>query len=216
MICIGRKLLGGALMSSYNIEHLLKSFASRTMKNLEFIEKNYSDEGLYEITQLINSLLGLIVLPYEANKNDCKNNDSLLKEAAPDAYYSIRDLIVKCNDEKRLYDSYNSTTEVGHFIMHIRNAISHSGDDGILFSPVLEQEQITDVYFYDRFYDRQQRVLKEFCVKISVGELRDLVRNIYDLFCRFENKDNNASEKQEEYKKRIDKKDNLLKNSSAN
>lgn len=47
---------------------LVKDFSARTNKNLEFIEKLKTDDSaaeVYETTQLINSLLGLIILPKE-------------------------------------------------------------------------------------------------------------------------------------------------------
>lgn len=47
---------------------VLKDSAKRTQKNLEFIEKTKRDSPfieVFEVTQLINSLLGLLVFPKE-------------------------------------------------------------------------------------------------------------------------------------------------------
>jgi len=45
---------------------LVRDFASRTRQNLEYIEKQQQlGENVYEVTQLINSLLGLIVFPQQ-------------------------------------------------------------------------------------------------------------------------------------------------------
>lgn len=50
-------------MSDYKLE---EEFISRTEKNLRAIEKLSQDgESVYEVTQLINSLLGLLVYPRE-------------------------------------------------------------------------------------------------------------------------------------------------------
>jgi hypothetical protein len=46
---------------------LVIDFARRTLKNLDFIEENLGKPGaeVYEVTQLINSLLGLLVFPQQ-------------------------------------------------------------------------------------------------------------------------------------------------------
>lgn len=45
---------------------LVRDFAARTRQNLEFIENQQQlGEDVYEVTQLINSLLGLIVFPQQ-------------------------------------------------------------------------------------------------------------------------------------------------------
>ena len=57
----------------------VRDFAERTIKNLEAIEKmknNNSNADVYEVTQLINSLLGLLVLIREHITDD---PSSLLK-----------------------------------------------------------------------------------------------------------------------------------------
>ncbi len=46
-------------------KHLLRDFAERTFKNLEMLEKYYGPDDRYEVTQLVNSLLGLVVFPKE-------------------------------------------------------------------------------------------------------------------------------------------------------
>ena len=56
----------------YEQDHLMLDFARRTQKNLEFVEQYVAahasepDVELYEVTQLINSLLGLLVFPQQS------------------------------------------------------------------------------------------------------------------------------------------------------
>jgi len=52
---------------NYEIDNLVLDFARRTRKNLEFIEAHSgdADRQVYAFTQLINSLLGLLVFPKE-------------------------------------------------------------------------------------------------------------------------------------------------------
>ncbi|HII94309.1 MAG TPA: hypothetical protein HA367_00995 [Candidatus Methanofastidiosum sp.] len=54
-----------------NYNNLLFDYVTRTQKNLEFIEKAIEEDPekeVFEVTQLINSLLGLIVFPFEKFK----------------------------------------------------------------------------------------------------------------------------------------------------
>ena len=47
-------------------ENIIKDFADRTLKNLEAIKKLKEDrKKVYEVTQLVNSLLGLLVISHE-------------------------------------------------------------------------------------------------------------------------------------------------------
>jgi len=50
-----------------NYEKLERDFAQRTRRNLDFIEERRGDSeaGVYEVTQLVNSILGILVLARE-------------------------------------------------------------------------------------------------------------------------------------------------------
>ena len=53
--------------------NLVRDFATRTLKNLEAIENAVRRDGeaeLYEVTQLINSMLGLLVFPEQKYLNN--------------------------------------------------------------------------------------------------------------------------------------------------
>ena len=83
----------------------VSDFAERTLVNLEKIEKEKSDDAKYEVTQLVNSLLGLIVFPKERNVADDKWGKVL-------ANYIKAPSISNISDDQ--------------IIRHMRNAISHS------------------------------------------------------------------------------------------
>lgn len=54
-------------MSNYDAKRVVQDFADRTKRNLRFIEitKKEKRGRVHEITQLINSLLGLVVFPQQ-------------------------------------------------------------------------------------------------------------------------------------------------------
>ena len=79
----------------------LKDFAIRTIRNLKFIDNRAETEGLYEVTQLINSFLGLFVFAQQAQiKNPAKQ------------------IMPECIDLGR------SSLTVADY-PHLRNAIAH-------------------------------------------------------------------------------------------
>lgn len=67
-------------------DDLLRDFAQRTKANLLAIQRARNDGGdVYETTQLINSLLGMVVLPSERFANDipCTELRELVKQGWP-------------------------------------------------------------------------------------------------------------------------------------
>ncbi len=140
-------------MSGYNIEYFLNSFTKRTIENLKFIEDEVEKYDLFEVTQLINSLLGLIIIPVEAYKNTNNINENGLKKLSKEDYDIINDLLDKCKKENRLFSDYPMNyyeeqvkrISVNRFISHLRNAIAHGGNHGIYFYPMSEKEEISTV-----------------------------------------------------------------------
>lgn len=169
-------------MSGYDIDRFLSDFTARTKKNLEYIcavKKNNADneDELYEVTQLINSILGLVVIPSETFKNDRICNDMLLMKMACQEYNMIKDIIKICRSESRYFNNYenNVDNEVTLFINHIRNSVAHGGHWGLHFYPLLnETEPITDIIFYDTDYNpnNTNRAFSEFCIKLSIDEIK--------------------------------------------
>lgn len=89
-------------------KEFLGDFAQRTLSNLNVITKEaYINSECYEVTQLINSLLGLIVFPFERN---IKTNDDNAVYALLAEYvnYPENDISADC------------------IIKNMRHAISHS------------------------------------------------------------------------------------------
>jgi hypothetical protein len=52
-------------MSNYEYGQVVKDFAQRTLRNLEYIENHAESGEVFEATQLINSMLGLLIFPQQ-------------------------------------------------------------------------------------------------------------------------------------------------------
>ena len=57
----------------------ITGFSGRVKKNLQYISKHRAQNADVLVTQLVTSLLGLIVYPYEAFKNTAALQFSMLK-----------------------------------------------------------------------------------------------------------------------------------------
>ena len=208
-------------MSGYNMESFLRDFASRTVENLGYIDLECRNKELFEVTQLINSLLGLVIIPVEAYKKTCVIDDRKLKATSKKDYDTIEIILERCKNEKRLFCDYIKNQHekqmgrvcVSKFISHLRNSVAHGGNNGIHFYPVSESEKISEIIFYDNNEcNKKSSIINEFCIKLTLDELRELVNSISNLYCKFEKKDQNASDKQEKYQKDIKKLERLMHN----
>lgn len=178
-------------MSGYNYNEFISDFCARTIENQGIIDslreqdikaglsKDQINEKHHEVTQLINSLFGLLIVPYEKYKYNPNNNDSMserdLKKTAE--YYKIAELIFKLEKRHRLYNDYNDRYLVSCFIRHLRNALAHSGSEGIQFMPIEKNSVIKTVIFHDKDNDNHQ-----FCTELSVGEIRILSQLLSDMY----------------------------------
>lgn len=186
-------------MSGYNMEYFISDFAKRTKTNLSIINEiaNSPFQEAYEVTQLINSLLGLVVLPNEKFKKWGNKRSPQMKDTEKE----IWDLLKTCKDDNRYFNSYNDeeSKDVLKIIDHIRNSVSHSGKLGLHFFPVVDggDSEITHIIFYDSDYNlilnRNKKTpevahekAKEFCLKLTIKEAGDLANLIADLYCLVE------------------------------
>lgn len=94
-----------------------KSFAERTKANLEFIEQSKSrGESVFETTQLINSLLGMIVFLRESKRI----NGSILSKLWRDFHY---------HQIYPVLDEHGHKDKPTDFIRKFRNALAHGHID---------------------------------------------------------------------------------------
>ncbi len=93
----------------------LRDVMGRTIRNLEFVERNAAPTGPFEVTQLINSFIGALAHPWEQLKAEL--NDMPLSDAA--GWPIVRKELVNDADP----DS------VGELVRLLRNAIAHGNID---------------------------------------------------------------------------------------
>ena len=194
-------------MSSYNFDNFIKDFSERTIRNMEIID---STPESYEVTQVINSLFGLLIVPNERYRfeNDRDNgNERVLEDTK--VYKSIYAMIGSLVDEKRLYNDYNDYKDrfrfrVSGFIKHLRNSLAHSGNKKIHFTPINENKEIKSVIFYDS--DNGY----EFCTELTIEEIRKLGKMISEMYCEVEARRGRNVHNLRTYEKEVEERRNLL------
>ena len=153
-------------------------FACRTLKNLEYIEKAKqlnADEGVHPITQLGNSLLGLVVFPM-ARLVDERFKEILLSDLWGNGWPKIHitlDVDNQTSTHRRRRKPWQPTATLHDVVRHLRNAAAHGRVTFSSDSQRLEEVKIT---IEDRPQDggpvnwrayMTGEELREFCVKFS-------------------------------------------------
>lgn len=129
--------IGGKKKMMYaSEESFIKDFANRTKVNYQKL----SPEA-YEVTQLINSMIGLLIIPEQKAYN--KISDNLLDE----------NLLIKMKDSSCLKQyTYSETLNLKQICRHLRNAIAHSHIEFVAIQPERETDpiEIESVIMKDR------------------------------------------------------------------
>ena len=178
-------------MSSYIYHEFIKDFSGRTRQNMNVIDAIYNehspdpDKTVYEVTQMINSLFGMIIVPYEKYKYQIEEKDY----SDEPSYLEIQQLINEMRRTKSLRSTYTRDTRkvsVISFIGHLRNALAHSGNGMLNFYPVNnKKDNIKAVYFIDK-KEKDGTILAQFCCKLSVKRIRKLCELIPQLYMAIE------------------------------
>lgn len=151
-------------MSNYDQEDLLRDYAVRTLQNLRVIEQlkqTHTVDGVYETTQLINSLLGLIVLPVEQ-----------YFEQFP--AISIDELVREGWKIPKVVGDFPQVNNLCELIRNLRNAVAHFN---IKFLTD-DRNQITGLEVTNKDI-RSRAVIWQ--AEIGVDELRDLLERFVEL-----------------------------------
>ena len=85
----------------------------RTMANLEFIEEHKSDDGPFEVTQLLNSFLGALAHPWENLKEEL--NSISLEDVEREGW----------PNPQRERETDQLPSSLGHLIGHLRHGVAH-------------------------------------------------------------------------------------------
>lgn len=141
-----------------NYEDLLKDFTERTKRNLEVIEELHkTGKEVYEVTQLVNSCLGLLVFPKEQFIEKIPETplDQLEKEGWP---------------VPKLTGNFPQAENLRQLIRYLRNAIAHFNIEFI------GDKEISRLKVWNIRHGK-----KVWEAELTVDDLRKLVEKFSDL-----------------------------------
>jgi hypothetical protein len=141
-------------------KNLVVDFITRTKMNLEFIENqvNQNDNGIFEVTQLINSMLGLLVFPCE----------TYIKRIPPK---SISELKREGWVIPKVKGNFTQARNLRALIKYLRNAIAHSNIEFIS-----DGQALTGVRLWNCFNSQMT-----WCVEMTLVEMHDFVEHFTNL-----------------------------------
>lgn len=165
------------------------------LKRLISIVDDEKCEG-FEITQLLLSLYGMLLVPYEKYKNDPNIAKATIQDGLQQTkeHEKLNNKIKELRDDDRYRSTYliDNQDYVYSFIQHLRNSISH---EGIHFLPLTsgQTEQIKEIIFYDfnayndngyKQYKRFRDAREQFCVRLKKEELKEIVKTIAEMYSK--------------------------------
>ena len=189
-------------MSFYNTKDYEFSFAERTVKNLDFIQKQVEKErclgkndkeieDVFEVTQLINSFVGLLIIPrqkcFEYMPDDIafpkgSKAEILLERIISDP--------MKCEDTYFKKEKNNEgklqKTDIKEVVtpkvlaLRLRNAVSH---DHLIIQPLSPGNSgvITGIEFSDKPVRKKESKKEHFRLLLTIEETEILVKALSEL-----------------------------------
>lgn len=150
-------------MTKYNEQNFLKDFINRTLINLEFIQQaEKQGKEVYEVTQLVNSCLGLVVILQQYGDGFFTDAD-IFPILLKDLQNAITTNTYKGNRKK---------TNFNNILYHLRNALSH----GKLDFTNEEHDgkmQISSIKFTDAdIKDKSQK----FIITLNIAQIEQLAK----------------------------------------
>ena len=190
-------------MSAYSTDDYEFSFAERTVKNLEKIQQIVREEkqagktdkdikDAFEVTQLINSFVGLLIIPRQKCFKYMPDDISFPKGSKAEILFnSITADPQKCEDTylKQEWDpikrKYVKTREIEEvtpklLALRLRNAVSY---DHLIIQPVTPGKDgvITGVEFSDKPTRAREAKKEYFRLILSIEETEVLVKALSEL-----------------------------------
>lgn len=133
----------------------IKDFTKRTRANLSVVEN-----GPYEVTQLINSMVGLLIIP---QTKQFKNiTDSLIDG-------ELLNKMKKCIES----NSYRKPINLKQISRHLRNAVAHSNIEFEAEKPNITTQPL--IIHSVRFRDSNKDTRESISIKIELDLLKDFL-----------------------------------------
>lgn len=138
-------------------------------------ERGFNISKYYEVTDLLNSMLGLLIFPEQNAYDNMSNREDDMKNHLPNLY---RVISVPGNYSNSYDNERRSPKGPLNVLKHMRNAASH---DRVMILPKYKKtisgdNKITSIEFYDQDYNNADWKAK---IIIPVGDLEEILFEIW-------------------------------------
>lgn len=163
------------LKADYTENHEMHEAAQRELERIEAVmrEKGYPIAQCYEVTQLVNSIVGLLIFPQQGYYTTLEKNEAVNKIQMPTLYKYIQNGL----DGKTYKNTYNGEDPqvISSVLRHLRNSTSHNRM-GVQPQSASGKE-ITHICFKDKKKDDNDE-WREFELIIDVNDLEPILLEI--------------------------------------
>ena len=123
-----------------------KDFVCRTKHNLKLYKKHKQNKSQgfdFEVTQLVNSFLGLIVFVKEIGAQGNQNLEKFLIDNQPEIWdYKYE------NEKTKIFEDEEQTFK--NYLRHLRNAIAHPVEKlSVKANDIKDKNKISEITFED-------------------------------------------------------------------
>ena len=187
-----------------NLKDFTCDYISRTMANYNAInklqtniDKNNSIE-VYLVTQLINSLFGILIMPFESIKalkgntdpNSFRDVNQKMKIADKAAFNDLSAVIAELKENHCIYDSYLKDFEKDiaeiTFVYRLRNSLAHSGNSGLKFYPINKQDVRVNIISSIIFCDENNNGNGDsFIAELTVEQVKRVIMSLSKIFSNY-------------------------------
>jgi len=145
-------------------DEFIRDFSKRTKSNYEFIKKS---NGKYSVTQLINSLVGLLIIPQQ--KQFDKITESLI---STELYEKLSQCVSK--------NTYKKELNLSEIVRHMRNSVAHARMEFIAGIPALSSApiEIHAIKFVDVNTDTHETI----DIELTIDLLEDFIKTAGIIF----------------------------------
>lgn len=196
-----------------NCTIFIRELAERTLRNYNYIKERAHEDNLYEVTQLINSMYCLLVVPEEifgirrqdnpdsefALKTKFSTREKNLKKYA--GYWEIVKLLDELKTQNRVRNveigAFEEECPVCSFLYNLRNSLCHEGIGFLPFQIDFKgklQNKIDNIIFQAKKTKDTSNV--QFIAVLSVAQLEYLLTNVATMYINVENGKRTSSERE--------------------
>ena len=148
-------------------QNVVKDFAMRTRENLEIIrrlQRENPDYEVYEVTQLINSMLGLLIFPQQRYVNGIPQTP--LAELAEQGWPA-----------PKTRGKFQQVQDLRQLIRYLRNAIAHFNIEFLSD----KNQQINGLRVWNTFTPRNEPAVKTWEAELSLADIENITDKFIEL-----------------------------------